>query len=236
MRTDNRLSSLCVTIGCLALPLASSAQYQNSATGQTYNNSYSAMLSVTNTMTQNFTTMQRQYLGSISKMSSAYGARSTPGQPAQPQFPITATDFRGAAGRELPERLSSAIAPEQQGAVQTLCNQLLAEYEKTNRRNNIASALVYSLRISLEIDRGKKLSIAETGAAIRFFNNSLAASAEFRAMTPDQKQILYESTILTGGMAAVLYLQGRQQNNPAMQLQGREIAQSILRQWAGIAE
>jgi hypothetical protein len=239
MRTDSRFSSMCATIGFLALPLICSAQYTNSATGQTYNNSYSAMLSVTNSMTQNFTTMQRQYLGSISSRTSGSGSSSMSGQPAQAQFPITATDFRGAAVRELPERLVAAMpgaTPEQKSTVQTLCNQLLAEYEKTNRRNNIAAALTYSVRISLEIESGRRLSPAEAAAAFRSFNNGLAATAEFRTMTPDQKQILYESSILTGGIAAVLYLQGRQQNNPAMQAQGRQIAQSFLKQWAGSAQ
>src|SRR5579872_3266287 len=127
----------------------------------------------------------------------------------------------------------AGLTPEQKAALETLYNQLLTEFEKTNRPNNIAAAVGYGYRISLEIVRGRTLSPAETDAAIQYFNNILALSSEFQAMTQTQKQTLYEGLILTSGMAAVLYVQGLDENNPAMQMQGRQIAQSVLQQWTG---
>ena len=215
--------------------------YRNSATGQTYNNSYSAMLSVTNTMMQNFTTRQRQYMSNTSRMVSAYSSPSIQVQPAQAQpvptqtaYPITATDFQGARWRELPPRLLESIHPAHRNAMQNLYYQLLADYEKTNRPNNIASAMAYAVRVSLEIDRGRKLSIPEADNMILFLNNALASAPQFNAMTPQQKQIVYESSILTGGMAAVMYAEGQQRMNVTLQVQARQLAQSVLSQWGGM--
>jgi len=239
MKRTTCLTSLCATVAVLALPPISTAQYRNSATGQTYNNSYSAMLSTTNTMMQNFTTQQRQYMSNTAKMASAYSSPSTPSQPAQAQppvsqYPITATDFQGAAWRELPPRLLESVPPAQRNAMQNLYYQLLADYEKTNRQSNIASAIAYAVRVSLEIDRGRKLSIPEADNMILFLNNALASAPQFNAMTPQEKQMVYESSILTGGMAAVMYVEGRQRRDVALQVQARQLAQSVLSQWGGM--
>jgi hypothetical protein len=245
MRTTTYLASMGAVAAILALSPTCAAQYRNSATGQTYNNSYSAMLSTTSTMMQNFNTQQQRYLNNTSKMASGYTQqRSTPAQPLTTQqapgqflYPITATDFEGAAGREIPLRLAQTtqgVSPQQQEALGQLYYQLLSDYEKTNRQRNVAAAIAYAVRVSLEIDHGRKLSMAESDSMILSLNNALASDPQFNAMTPQQKQIFYESSILTGGTAAVLFVEGQMQRNVTFQAQAREIAQSVLRQWAGM--
>jgi hypothetical protein len=245
MKTTTYLTSLSAAAAILALPTTCAAQYRNSATGQTYNNSYSAMLSTTSTMMQNFNRQQQQYMSNTSKMASAYSQQgSTPAQPFTTQqapgqflYPITATDFEGAAWRETPSRLTQAmqgIPPQQKEALTQLYYQLLSDYEKTNRQRNVAAAIAYAVRVSLEINHGRKLSMAESDSMTLSLNNALASDPQFNAMTPQQKQIFYESSILTGGTAAVLFVEGQMQRNVMFQAQAREIAQSVLRQWAGM--
>jgi hypothetical protein len=239
--------SLLPAIAILALPSIGAAQYRNSATGQTFNNSYSAMMSVTNSMMQNFTTQQRQYLSNTAKMASAYPSPSSPpspSQPVQPQpmptqnaYPITATDFQGSMRREVPPRLiegMTGVQPQERIVLRNLYYQLLADYEKTNRRSNVAAAIAYTIRVSLEIDRGRKLSMPESDNMILSLNNTLASVPQFNAMTPQQKQMLYESCVLTGGMAAVMYVEGQQRRDVSLQVQARQLAQSVLSQWAGM--
>src|SRR5262249_8966490 len=146
-------------------------------------------------------------------------------------------DFQGSARREVPalllQNMRFATPQERQASLQTYYR-LLTEYERTNRRSNIASAVAYAVNVSLEIQRGTPLSPAECDYTVQFFNNALANNPQFYAMTPQQKQILYESSIITGGMAAVLYVEGQQRRDASLQFQGRELAQSVLRQWAGL--
>jgi len=40
--------------------------------------------------------------------------------------------------------------------------------------------------------------------------------------------------IITAASASVLDMQGRQQNEMALQVQARELAQAVLKQWAGV--
>ena len=59
----------------------------------------------------------------------------------------------------------------------------------------------------------------------------LAANPQFLVMPPNQKQLLYESLIITGGSIGWLQTEGLQQNNLAMQLQARQLGQGVLKQW-----
>jgi len=63
------------------------------------------------------------------------------------------------------------------------------------------------------------------------FNSVLAANPQFIVMPPNEKQVLYESLIITGGTIVVLRTEGMQQNNPVMQVQARELGQAVLKQW-----
>ncbi len=81
---------------------------------------------------------------------------------------------------------------------------------------------------------GANLSEAEADELIRDFNNRLASIPQFNAMSAQQKQLLYESLIITGGSIGFLHAQGIKQNNLAMQLQAREIAKAMLKYFRGI--
>jgi len=59
----------------------------------------------------------------------------------------------------------------------------------------------------------------------------LAANPQFLVMPPNQKQVLYESLIITGGSIGWLQTEGPQQNNLVVQLQASELGQGVLKQW-----
>ena len=151
-----------------------------------------------------------------------------------PQYPITATDFYSLPVRVMPDHLANeqaALTPEQKTVMRVMYSQLLDDFEKLNRKNNMAAALTFAVRASLLAVYGKQLSQAEIDQLGWNFNSVLAATPQFITMAPNEKQVLYESLIITGGTITVLQTEGVQQNNLAMQVQATELGQAVLKQW-----
>jgi len=191
------------------------------------------MLDMTRTWNQNLWNAQK----AIPTLS---GSTSTPAtqMPAAPmtgQYPLEATDFLSMPFRILPDHLVAGNAPLQQKQyMHMLYTQFLTEFDGQYRRSNIAVAVAYAISVSLRVDRGRQLSVPEWNQLVFRLNDALAMTPQFNALTPQQKQILYESVIITAASASVLDMQGRQQNEMALQVQARELAQAVLKQWAGI--
>jgi hypothetical protein len=154
--------------------------------------------------------------------------------PGLPQYPITATDFYSRPVRVMPDYLANeqaALTPEQKAVLRFTYAKLLDDFETQNRKNNMAAALTYVVRASLLAVYGRQLSQAEINQLGWNFNSVLAANPQFIVMPPNEKQVLYESLIITGGSIVVLQTGGAQQNNPVMQAQARELGQAVLKQW-----
>ena len=208
----------------------------SSAAAQT--NSYSHMLTTIYNQNQSWYNQLNSY---NQQFGSAARSAVQPGQ-AQPrapapglaQYPITATDFYALPGRVMPDYIANGQAawtPEQKMAMRSLYFQLLDDFERQNRRNNMAAALTYVVRASLLAVYGRQLSQAEIDQLGWNFNSVLAANPQFIVMPPNQKQVLYESLIITGGSIVVLQTQGVQQNNLAMQVEAKQLGQAVLKQW-----
>jgi hypothetical protein len=154
--------------------------------------------------------------------------------PGFPQYPITATDFYSLPVRVMPDQLvneQAALTPEQKTVMRVMYFQLLDDFEKLNRKNNMAAALTFAVRASLLAVYGKQLSQAEIDQLGWNFNSVLAATPQFITMSPQEKQVLYESLIIMGGTITVLQTEGMQQNNLVMQVQATELGQAVLKQW-----
>jgi hypothetical protein len=125
----------------------------------------------------------------------------------------------------------SGVTLQQRQAMRTSYNEILAGFESEARKNNIAIAITFACRMSLRALNGSEMSPAEFERMAMNFNNALAANPYFLAMTPAQKQVLYESLIITGGTVGVLQMDGIRQNDSAMQWQAKELGQMVLHQW-----
>jgi uncharacterized protein DUF6683 len=163
----------------------------------------------------------------------ALGSESEPPSSSTPQYPITATDFRSLPYRLLPDQLvneMTGVTLQQRQATRALYYQFLADFENNTRKNNVATALAFALTLSLRAAQGRALSQAEVNQLAADLNDRLAIAPEFMAMTAKEKQTLYERLIITGGSIVALQTQGIQQNNVLMQLQAKQLAQSVLGQ------
>ena len=151
-------------------------------------------------------------------------------------YPINATDFRAAPNRLTVDELADAtpnLTRQQKEGLRTLYHQFLTDFEKDARKNNVANSLAFVVGVSLMVV-GREISEAEADRLVLAYNNILANLPQFNAMPPQQKQVLYECLVITGGSIGFLHGQGMQQKNAAMQLQAREMAKSVLKSFAGI--
>jgi len=169
----------------------------------------------------------------------AYGSNNPMARsaPAIRRYPITATDFKPAAARIVSDLFANSIPGltyEQRGALRALSNQFLTAFEGEARKNNVANAMALLLAMSLQALTGKEISDAESKQMIVALNNTLGAAPDFVSMTPQDKQLVYETAIVMGGIIATLKIQGAQQNDFAMQSQAREISRAVVKNLLGI--
>src|ERR1700730_52325 len=139
-------------------------------------------------------------------------------------YPMPATDFRTAPNRLTVDELADAtpnLTRQQKEGVRTLFYQFLTDFEKDARKNNVANSLAFMVGVSLMVV-GREISEAEADRLVLAYNNILANIPQFTAMPAQQKQILYECLVITGGSIGFLHAQGIQQKDAAMQLQARE--------------
>lgn len=167
---------------------------------------------------------------------SAYPQAPTYVPPPPRQYPITSTDFRPVGGRLIPDQISRTAqgTSEEKEQIRTLSNQFLDALEREGRKNNMANSFAFLTSVSMEIVIGRELTDAEEQQLISGFNTSLASSPQFVSMSARDKQVLYESAIVSGGMIAFLYVQGKQNNDAKMQSDGQTMAKAVLVSLFGI--
>lgn len=164
-----------------------------------------------------------------------YSTPSVPAPAPPRQYPITATDFRPVGARIVPDEISRmSQTAEEKEMLRTLSNQFLDALEKEGRKNNMANSFAFLTSISMQIILGRDLTDAEEQQLISGFNTSLAYSPQFKSMTARDKQVLYETTIVAGGMIAFLHEQGKQHGDAKMQSDGRTLAKAVLVSLFGI--
>lgn len=211
-----------------------------SAAGQ-YTNSFSRIMDMTRTWNQNLWDAQKN-LQAVEDRGAKLGATSSGasrGQPMVPmrQYPITVTDFRPVAVRLLPAELANntpGLTREQRDELRGLYDQFLTAFEKDARKNNVANAFAFAVGVSLEVVSGKELSDADANVLIQNFNSVLGNVPQFNALGPEQKQALYELSVITGGMIGFLHLKGVEAKDAGMQTQARELARMVLKHFLGL--
>lgn len=169
----------------------------------------------------------------------AYGSNGPVARsaPAIRQYPITVTDFKSVAARLVPDQFANSIPGlsfEQREALKALSNQFLTAFEGEARKNNVANAMALLIAMSLQVLTGKEISDGESKQMIAAINNTLGATPQFVSMNPQDKQIVYESAVVMGGIIATLNIEGAQQNDFAMQSQAREISRAVVKNLLGI--
>ncbi|MEP7074922.1 MAG: DUF6683 family protein [Acidobacteriota bacterium] len=223
-----------------ALAILAAALFCGAANAQF--TSYTNMLNTTMVASQSLFVAQT----SVNKQREAMrvAAGETPYAPApstiQPParlYAISATDFQPLSPPIMPDQFANSAAgvtPETRQEMRKLFVQTLIAFESKTRKNNLANAFAFITAVAVQIKSGKEPTSKEIDMLISYFNNTLAANPAYYSIDPQQKQILYESLVINGGIIAFLDAQGKQQNNPQLRTQAAQLSSAILKAFLGI--
>jgi len=155
--------------------------------------------------------------------------------PPPRQYPITATDYRPAGSRILPDVVAASAQgdAETKEAVRTLANQFLDAFEKEGRKDNVANGFGFLSSVSIQVATGRELSDLEEQQLIAGFNNMLAATPQFASMSPRDKQLATEAAAISGGFIAFLHVQGKQNKDAKMQADSHQLATAAIAYFFG---
>jgi hypothetical protein len=118
--------------------------------------------------------------------------------------------------------------------------ELLKNYEEmpvagneTRIKNNVAGAATFALVTSRSIltEGRNELTEKQAEAVLQDINALLASSDNFRKMTDADKQKMYETFVITGGLARMLYREGTEKGDAAIVAKGRDLAKTIMSQF-----
>jgi len=226
----------------VGVPQLRADDYSYTTSTGTFNNSFSAMMDMTRTWNTNLWNAQKavnevdqQTARIVQQQNGAATAQqqSPSAAPPLPQFPITATDFIPVGPRIMPDQIVNTtpnLTQEQKDGLKQLSNQYLDAFEGQARKNNVANALAFLVGVSLQTISGKEPPDVVVDQLITGFNNGIANTAQFEVMNQHDKQVLYESFVISGGMVAFLH----EQKDAQMQKQARDMARAVVSHFLGI--
>ena len=201
-------------------------------------NSFSHMLTITSNASQSLFNAQTSVNKQRENMARAAGVTDYSYERQPPRaYPITATDFQVLQAPIMPDQFANTaqgVDPQTRQQMRTMFLQTLAAFEKSGRKDNMASAFTWISACAFQVRDGKEPSDADEAKLTAYFNNTLAASPDYAVLTPYKQQMLYESVIITGGIMIFLDNQGKSTNNTQLRAQAAEMSKQVLKMYLGM--
>lgn len=175
--------------------------------------------------------------------------QTTPQQQTAPaenilrRAPLSETSFKSNPATIMPAILGASLAggkPEDSRTLIKVSRELLKNYEEmlvtnkeTRLKNNVAGAAAFALVMSRSVllDGSRELSEKQSEALLQDINALLASSDDFKKMPDADRQKMYETFVITGGLAAMLYREGTEKNDAETIAKGKELAKAVLSQF-----
>lgn len=164
-------------------------------------------------------------------------ARTTGKPTTTPRAPFTATDFKPVQPRSVAQAMvdgsSKELTREQSKALVDGLNGGLDVFEKETRKNNVAHALAFLIAISMQVVNEREVSDSESQMLAQAINDELAAAPQFKKLTPKQKQLLYETSVVVGALIGGMAAEAAESGNAQMKAQAKTMAQQALSVFQG---
>jgi hypothetical protein len=155
-------------------------------------------------------------------------AKRTPAATAA--APLTATDFRRSAKRkDVVAQLvtSSKLSPADAQQLATTLRATMAQLESAGRRDNVGSAMAIVLALSFVVLEAPDFDVAKADALVGTANDALAASPMFRKLGAAERQLMYDSLLLSAAVIAIVHQSGDKTASQA-------IAKQVVQQLVGV--
>lgn len=235
----------------LALALPASAQYTNTMNGRQFSNMHAANADFLMSqmiqqgqwnimrMTMEQTIEKQRRAQGLAPAPAAQGRAPAPAPKAAPakvayKYPLTATDFKPAGARNVPQQLSAAVGdPNERRQFEAACREILATIEKTPgfRKNNLAAAMTVLLGVSLQVVKQIEIPDAESQEFMRGLNDQLAALSAFSTMSPEKRTQVYDTMVIVGGLIAGIAQNAAETRNREMAALALQMAKDSLAQF-----
>ena len=188
---------------------------------RTYNNPTSAMIGTW----LNNDIMNMSMRAKLKKMGqqNQQGTAATKAKPAD----YRQTDFSGSRktlADQFVKQANGLSAAERKELLKVLNDGIVAIEKELPRKNNIAYAMTVLLGLAISINKGTELSDAEAENFARGINDALGSTPEWKQAPAKEKQVLYESMLLT----TVLMIAGHQAEDQESKDMASETARNIL--------
>ena len=139
--------------------------------------------------------------------------------------------FKAGRARILPEALAASLRGlDGKGRKAAAANfqAMLEAYEKEAPRQDVAHALDYCVGVCRQTARGSDLSSGEVQELSRHALAILLDVPEFQALSDRDRQAMYESLILTGGMVGGLAREAQESERPEALRRAQALARQVL--------
>lgn len=228
----------------LTLSQSASAQFQYNYSSNIWLNSdlnqmFQKRWTIARTRAEGRTQLADAMEGRRSTGSSGVSTQNAPAENILRRVPLSQTSFKSNPIPVMPNLLGAKFVDQKPEDLQTLVNtfsELLKNYDamlvsskQTHLRNNVAGAATFALLMSRSVLTGQpELSDKQSDAILQDINALLASSDKFKSLPAIEKQKIYETFIITAGLAAMLNDEGQQNGNTETVTQGKDLAKTIL--------
>ncbi|MFO1317564.1 MAG: DUF6683 family protein [Burkholderiales bacterium] len=220
------------TIGAALLAAAPAhAQFTNSLTGRQFGTVYGANADFI--MSQMIRNAGWQAMRASIQRSTGGSTRAPAAAPprAAAAAPLSASDFRPAGPRNVPEQFAAlGGSPEDRAQILKACRDLqrAIEAEPGFRPNNVASAMALVIVVGVKVGYGVDLTDRQSDEVLRGVNDALAALPAFGELTPAERTRLYDTFVITGALIAGIAQAAVDAGDAGLQAQARAMARDVL--------
>ena len=200
-----------IIVGALAATAGSArAQYRNPYNNMTWNNSFSRMMDMTNSMNQNLMNQMNRINMSRSQLRKQLeGEKPAAPPPAKVAHkPITATDFKPAdKGHPVVDKFVAGfpLSPEDAASLKQALRLSLDNFEKETRKNNVATAFAIAIVAAVHVANNYDIPDAQSDEIVLSLNDAFAGSPQWKKMSARDKQTISDAMLVYAAMMLNLY-------------------------------
>jgi len=145
-----------------------------------------------------------------------------------PRAKITATDFkRDRKRKDVVADLVASLPAAEAKELGTTLRASMAQLGSAGRKDNVANAMAIAITVSFAVLEVADFNEAKADALPAEVNDVLAASPQFAKLGAADRQLMYDSLLLSAAVIALLHQSGEKETS-------QTIARQVLQQLVGV--